>query len=626
MATLPQAADYGKRVGLQSNRIDIPGQGELAVASALERAAGTFSKMAIEHKTKDDALSYANAKNEYMIADIQERQKLNEDQDHATHDERYRAAMAGHYERLFPTVTSARDRHLFDAEARLMNERGSVAVGDNARKIGIGQSVDAFNSHAQDAKAIILTSNDPQVAQDAMFGILEEATALRDRGYFTPEQYKAVLQTWVQDTAFARLRAMDPAEREKHLEASITHRKTTGKPIDEEMIQQGLGSGSIADFLPLDTAVAMLETTQKANEIEMTLGAAQEIFDVAAESYQTDSGAMMDQIRELTKDADPEVREKALQLGRQERDDRRNEIVDDRDRIRTGISAGIQNDIPPDQANPDDLAVLTSQDKAVLDAEWQAHLEGREYGKATMWTDEQAAASGLPVSYATWRGFSDELKAEVDLQASVWRMSLTQGVHKALVDEQDTIKNATKATRQLPGGLTNQQMVTSALSRQGIVPQLGRDLEDTQAFQQVIFVMDRRTQEAQAAKGSALTNHERNAILADIMAPIAFTDTDFFMSDYDLDEAVPVAAMSVKQREDARLKWTDATKDIIPPDPDTPNALPTSYQQELELIATKMKPPVTPSTHEYERAYFALKYGHLYGMTAEDVKARLRGE
>ena len=72
MATLPQASDYGPRVKLVSNRIDVPGSGENAVAEALERAAGTFVNMAIQHKEKDDALSYAHAKNEYLIADIEE--------------------------------------------------------------------------------------------------------------------------------------------------------------------------------------------------------------------------------------------------------------------------------------------------------------------------------------------------------------------------------------------------------------------------------------------------------------------------------------------------------------------------------------------------------------------------
>jgi len=440
MATLPQAADYGARVQLRSDRIDVPGSGELAVASALERAASTFAGMAIEHKQKDDALSYASAKNEYLIASIQEQEKLKDDMNFDTQDDRYRGAMAGHYERLFPTVNSKRDQQLFDAEARLMNERGSVTVKDGARKKRIDNALAQFNSHAQDARAIILTANNAQDAQEAMFGVLEEATALRDAGYLDAAEYKKVLQIWVQDTAFARLRAMDPAEREKHLEATVTHRRTTGKPITEEDIKAGLGSGSIADFLPLDTAVAMLESTQKAIDIDATLGSAQAIFDVASSASQTDSGAMMDSIRELTKDADPATREKALVLGRQERDDRRNELVDDQNRIMTAGSAGIRNGINPNEMDPDDLAVLSGGQVRVLEAEWQAFLEDREFGEATMWTKTQADESGMPVSYAMWRDRTDEQKVLIDLQSAEWRMSMTKEVPKSLVDEQDLLK------------------------------------------------------------------------------------------------------------------------------------------------------------------------------------------
>lgn len=615
MATLPQAADYGKRVGLRSNRVDIPGQGEMAVANALERAAGTFTKMAVEHKQKDDALSYANAKNEYLIADIQEREKLKLDPDYSTHDERYRTAMKGHYERLFPTVNSARDRTLFDAEARLMNERGSVSVGDNARKLGINQSVDAFNSHAQDAKAIILTSNDAQTAQDAMFGILEEATALRDKGYFTPEQYKQVLQKWVQETSFSRLMAMDPADREKHLEASVTLRKTTGKPITEEMIKQGLGSGSIADFLPLDTAVAMLETTQKANEIEMTLGAAQEIFDLASAENQTDSGAMMDAIRELTKDADPEVREKALVLGRQERQDRVNEKSDDQNRIMLGISAGIENGMSPDSANPDDLALLSPAQKATLDLEYQRHLEDSKFGPATAWTKVQQEDRGLLASYALWNEIPDEQRAYIDLQQAPWRMAFTQEDHTDLVQEQKRIRDRIEGgtSQKAPGGLTNNQMVNSALVRAGFIPQVGREIEDYQAYQQLVFQMDRATAD------QVLSNTERNAILAEIMKPMAFTDTYLLWADKDRDDMIPIAAMSVEQRETARLAWSKAATDVYT----TSSAgIAVNYRDHLQSLATALG--ADPSQNEYERAYFTLKWGHVHEMTPDEIKQRVR--
>jgi hypothetical protein len=571
--------------------------------------------MAIEHKQKDDALAYSAAKNEYLIASIQEQEKLKDDMDFATQDERYRGAMKGHFERLYPTVRTSRDQQLFDAEARLMNERGSVTVKDGARKKQIDNSLEQFNSHAADAKAIILTADNAQDAQEAMFGVLEEATALRDKGYLDADEYKKVLQTWVQDTAFARLRAMDPANREALLEASVTHRRTTGKPITDEDIKKGLGSGSVADFLPLDTAVSMLEATQKANEIDATLGAAQEIFDAARATSPTDTGQLMDLIREATKGADADVREKALVLGRQYRDDKRNEIIDDQNRIMTEGGAAIRNGISPDSMNPDDLALLSGSQRNALDADWQAFLEDREFGKATMWTKEQAEASGMPVSYATWRAIPDEQKVIVDLQQPEWRMSLTKEVHKALVDEQEGLK--TGKTPKPPGGLTNNQMVNSALVRAGFIPQTGREIEDYQAYQQLVYMMDRATAD------QTLSNTERNRILAEIMAPMAFTDTYVWWPDKDKDDMIPVAAMSVKQRETARIEWASAATDVIPADPET-GALPTNYQVELELMAAKIG--ADPDKDDYERAYFALKHGAQYGMTKEDVYSRLKGE
>ena len=271
MATLPQPADYGPRVALRSNRIDLPGQGELAVADALANAASTFTKMAIEHKEKDDALSYSNAKNEYLIADVKEREKLKDDQDFATQTERYREAMKGHYERLFPTVRSSRDRNLFDSEARLMNERGAVAVGENSRVKEIDWNVATFRRHGVELQGVIMAADDAQTAQDAMFAYLEHGNSLLTKGYLTPTQHQAETQTFVTETARSRLVAMDPKDREILLERSITLAKTKGEPITREQIAAGEGSGSIADFLPLDERVKMLEVTRKANDIDLYL-------------------------------------------------------------------------------------------------------------------------------------------------------------------------------------------------------------------------------------------------------------------------------------------------------------------------------------------------------------------
>jgi hypothetical protein len=271
MATLPQPADYGSRVALRSNRIDLPGSGEAEVADALANAATTFATMAIQHKEKDDALSYSNAKNEYLIADIQEREKLKDDQDFDTHDERYRVAMQGHYERLFPTVRSSRDRNLFDVEARLMNERGSVAVGENSRVKRIDWNVATFRRHGVELQGVIMAAEDAQTARDAMFAYLDHANSLLTAGFLEPTEHQAETQKFVTDTSRKRVEAMDPKVAEAVLEQSVALTRAQGERITREQIAAGEGSDSIADFIPLNERVQMLEKIRKVNDIDQYL-------------------------------------------------------------------------------------------------------------------------------------------------------------------------------------------------------------------------------------------------------------------------------------------------------------------------------------------------------------------
>jgi len=621
MATLPQAADYGARVQLRSSRVDIPGQGEMAVADALSRAATTFTNMAIEHKQKDDALSYSNAKNEYMIADIQEREKLKDDQNFDTHDERYRTAMKGHYERLFPTVRSQRDQHLFDAEARLMDERGSVSVGDNARTKRYDWSVNQFTGHADAARKIILTATDAQTAQNAMFGVLEEATALRDAGIFTPEQYKAVLQGWVQESSFARLVAMNPKDREIALEASITHRKTSGEPITQEQIAEGLGTGSIADFLHLDTAVKMLEETQRANEIDEVLGTAQGIFDAARGRFPTNSGAMMEEIRRLSKEhEDPKVREESVRLGRQYRDEAVGVENDMRDNIMTSATTLISSgEMSFASINPDELSKLLPHQLRALQDHQSLVNENKQFPGETRWTLDPKGG----MSYAVFSNMTDEEKMAVNLDTAEWTTVLKRDVWQHLKDTQDVLKSQKPSQRALPGGLTNPQMVTSALVRSGMIPQTGRDIEDSEAYQRLLYEMDRATQAAQEVKGSALTNSERNQILSEVLTPMAFTD-DYWSAnwvagwpDKDEEDMVPIAAMSSAQLKTARLPWAAAATEIAST---SSTGIGTTYQQELELAAKRLG--ISPDQDHYERAYFALKYR----LGAAEVTRRLQGE
>ena len=615
MATLPQVTDYGSRVKLSSNRIDLPGQGEMAVANALERAAGTFVDMAIQHKEKDDALSYSNAKNDYLIADIQEREKLQDDQDFATHDERYRVAMRGHYDRLFPTVRSKRDQSLFDAEARLMNERGSVAVGDNSRTKEIDWNVAKWQQNGIDTEAVIMSASDAQTAQAAMLGFQEQGVALRDRGMITNEELQATNQKYVSGISYRRLVAMDPKEREIHLERSILMTKTKGEPITPDQIYAGEGSGSMADFIPLDVRVKMLEETKTANERDGVMDEAYAVFDEVTARY-TDPVSVDRALREAGKGRDSKVRSELRTLGMQYRQDQAAVEVAVRDNIMASSAQLMREEgWTYDRLPSGELAKLAPAQDAALRAYSRMIVEGKPFADATLWVIQ---ADGRK-SYAAWRALRDDEKALVDLQSPEWLTVLTGGIHKDLVDEQDRIKNATTSTRALPSGLTNVQMVTSAIVRTGLVPQTGRDVEQYEQYQRLLYEFDRATQVAQDAKGAALTNTERNRILGEVMTPMAFTDDWTFYPNKDEDDMIPIAAMSTKQLKSARLPYDQAAEEVA----STSSAgINTTYLQELELMASKLKPPVDPDKDDYERAYFALKHG----LGSEEVKRRLRNE
>ena len=625
MASLPTEQSYGKRVGLRSNRIDLPGSGETAVANALEQAAGTFTQMAIQHKQKDDALSYANAKSEYMIADIKERQKLKHDEDFSTHDNRYREAMATHYERLFPTVKSNRDRTLFDSEARLMNERGSVAVGDNARTKELDYEVGNFRTASENAKAVILAADDAQTAQDAMFTVLEHATALRTKGIFDNEEYQAELQAWVQDASFSRLVAMDPKERQEVLERSITARRTSGEPLTKEQIMAGKGTGSIADFLHLDTAVKMLDQTKTENDIDGELTAAYGIADTAARNFPESPAEQSKWAREEAgrQGLDGTTRQRLEGIlssrgteYRNNKNDGQNRVITSATELMTVTDSAKGRPWTFEEIPSAELAILEPQQRMALKNYSQSIQEGRQgFGSENRWTLDPGSGK----SYALWRNMPDGEKQTQVLDGAEWMSVLTRPVWQSLKDEQDRIKNG--STKALPAGLTNVQMVTSALVRSGFIPQVGREVDESQQYQMLLYQFDRATQDAQTDKGSALTNAERDKVLAEIMAPLAFTDNYVFWPDKDADDMVPIAAMSVKQRENARLPLE---KSMTEEASRSSTGVPTTYHQSLLQMAADLK--ISPSRKEMEKAYFALKYGDQFDMTYEDVEARLKGE
>jgi len=579
MATLPQAADYGARVKLVSNRIDIPGSGEMAVAEALSRAAATFTNMAIEHKQKDDALSYAHAKNEYLIADIQERDKLQDDQDFATQTERYNEAMKGHYERLFPTVRSQRDRGLFDAEARLMNARGSVAVGDMARTREIDWNVAELARHGEALQGVIMAASDAQTAQDGMFSYLEHANSLRTKGFLDETAHQAVTQAFVTETAEKRLIAMDPKMREVLLERSITMAKTRGEPILREQIAAGEGSGSIADFLPLDERVKMLEVTRKGNEHDTTMTEANAIFDGIRDTY-TDPKKVNDEVRRLSRGLDHEVRTalKVLSNDYQVTESRLAGIG--RTNVMRGASGLLDQGINPEVAMAgEQWGSLLQVQKDSLRAAWISRQQRDGFGEFdVLYTVPKTGLdshlvgddgqimlgeSSQDPSYSLWSGMSAAERAKIDLDDETWRQAFTHETWTGFKREQKGIRDAQDIAGAKPPtespGLTPLQRVNSSLVTMEIIPQTERGEEDQRKYWSAVKALDKAIRDAEGVKGSKLTADEEATIWTDMLKDAAFTDHYWWDPDTDEEDKQLIVTMDPATLNRAREPFIGST-------------------------------------------------------------------
>jgi len=614
MATLPSVLDYGARPSLRSSRVDVPGSGNMEIASALENAASNFARISVENKQKDDALSYSNAKNEYLIADIQERAKLKEDKDYSTFDARYREAMKGHYARIFPTVTGKRDRLVFDAEARLMNERGVVEVSELGRKKRVDYEVGKYYADTEINKQAMLVEQSPTVVNDMMMTQSDRVDAMVAAGFFDETDGQAEKQRVVQAWAYDRLIDMDPKMRAQMLERSINGREMGG-PVTPEDIRAGKGTDSVADFLHFETAVKMLRETQTENEIDDENAAARSIVDIAYEQHPDNFEAANILARQMAKDQklDGSTRERleSMLTGASNEVTRNKNAL--QERIITENTDRIANGSRYEDISGVELSKLEPHQRAALETFAISYSEGREgFARPTevRWTLDPDGGN----SYAAWRNLTQEQKSRTMLDDAAWKSVFTRREWQSLKDEQDLIKSGKQTT--LPGGLTNQQMVNALLVSKDFIPQTGRTDAEAQRYQQALFNFDAAVQAKQTELGRPLSNDERRIELARTMVPIAFIDRDFFTSDYDLDEAKPVAIMTQDELDKAYLPLARAAVQEM-----VINGTELTVEEVLRQMARE-NGVAKPSNNNLERAFFALDNG----LGDDEVIRRLKGE
>lgn len=267
MAVIPKVLDYGAQPSLRTSRIDLPGQGDLAIAEAVAVAADTFSAIQIESKQKTDAFNYSMRVKEAQSADLAHREKLKDDREYEKFDEKYTSGMKLDAERIAEKYPlSAHDSALFGAEYDLIHARGRASVQEFRRVIEIDDNLAKLDGAIETVKEEVHIAA-PGESNALLTNALDLINAAEENLWLDKEDARLKREDLVQTVAFKKLANMDPKERQKILEGSLAYRKALG-PITVDDIRAGRGTGYIADFLHTDAAKAMLEETKKENEID----------------------------------------------------------------------------------------------------------------------------------------------------------------------------------------------------------------------------------------------------------------------------------------------------------------------------------------------------------------------
>jgi hypothetical protein len=621
--TLPQAADYGGRPGLQSNRMDQPEPANAATADALVNATNSFAQIAGNKKEKDDRLNYALRKNEIIQADIENRESLRNNPNYDDHDNLYSEGFnASRDEILGRPGLSSYDSAVLGSESDVIRERALVEVRNGVQVLRRDDQQSQIEAGLIQARETIL-SLDAESANDMMLSQLDliQAAVDQENSIYTEKEGLVLSQKFVADVSQARLVAMDPEARIAALERSLTKRKTSGA-ITIEDIRAGKGTGSIADFVTRDTAQKMLDASKEEFETGAIMDSAYSIVDTAWDVYpEPDSWKERDaMIREATtgmengalvrKEAEIIHRAATASATSDEESGKASEYQLWSAKIIDGTAT--YRDIPPESR-----AYMGAErvNNLLLLAEAMPEREG--YGE---FDDD--------VTYYKWRGMSNLEKANAKLMTADWMPLLTRETHVKLVDEQANIKSSIengKPPASYKGDNDDEYLTNFLLGGKygfSVRPTPGQPGYERWARVDKAYddaLKDESMNRIRSGQSGDLNADDRREILKLTLREQVFIRRDpigpnFLRSDEALRTGAFVIELTPEQKKEAFVPINEVSKDIW----DVVGGRTIMADEFLRNLAPKNK---EPSDRDIEEAYFYLKY---YGKEA--ALRRLSGD
>lgn len=490
MPRLPDASALKHRMVQDRGGIVTKRTGQ--IGAVLQGVAQTIGGIEERKKKKDDKLTYAHAKSEYLQADIKARAEFDGDDDYSTFNERYKEKMLKARENSLGMMSSSYDKELFELELDGDFARGNEAVRQKAWRGEVDAGRAGLAGVLDNNRAYALEKGNDLASKQAFIAASTDAVdGAKESGYISAVEAINMKKKWTDDFAESSIGLMDADQRIKIL----------SKP-----------KGTLAENIDADRRNLLLKAAQNEDKEVKTREKAQ----VQADKIISKGKPLDEQLKTARDIDDPNVRDSVVTRLKARADEATKiKLAVERDALDQGYEVadkgGRYDDIDP--------AVLTA-----MDPKDRLNLKAYMNKGAVVKTNKE-----------TWYGLTkmktDDPREFVGLDMLKYRNSLSDADWKAMVKSQSDIQDEGDISFALR---SDNQMVDDTLRAIGMSDLTPESKAKAAKIHSFRYQYQQAVDSFQKQEKRKATVDEKQKILDRMTVEVTSEDAGWFLFDKDI--------------------------------------------------------------------------------------------
>jgi ribosomal protein S20 len=198
MPKLPDATALDRPVPQPRRSVTTDQSGQI-MGQAIEGAGNTLIRLSEQRQERQDRTGYAAARSSLLQADVAARRELENDNDFATHEARYREKLGQARQDATKLVRGRTDRALFELDTAADLERGVSEIRGQARRMEVDTSRASLNDTLQKNRTAALEAKDEGTRSALIQSTQEAITGAAERGFISAQEAVDQRQRWTAD-------------------------------------------------------------------------------------------------------------------------------------------------------------------------------------------------------------------------------------------------------------------------------------------------------------------------------------------------------------------------------------------------------------------------------------------